>query len=114
MVTVRLAAAAALALAATTASAFLAPVPPPSSSSLRPGSFALRESAAVSDSPSCECGSASIISGTPSKEARAINPKEALAKSTVYRLDGTSVSVSDLMASGDDGVSLIVLTRSFG
>ena len=59
----------------------------------------------------CACGSATTISGSPSDQARLINPKEALSKSTVYRLDGSPVPVSNLLA---DGVNLVVLTRSFG
>ena len=55
---------------------------------------------------------AATVSGAPSAEARKIAPKEALSQSTVFRLDGSPVPVSDLMS--DEGVSLIVLTRSFG
>ena len=63
------------------------------------------------DSTDCGCGSATTVSGSPSKQARLINPKEALSKSNVYRLDGSPVSVSNLLT---DGVNLVVLTRSFG
>ena len=59
----------------------------------------------------CGCGNAVTISGSPSEQARLINPREALSKSTVYRLDGSSVSVKDLLT---DGVNLVVVTRSFG
>ena len=59
----------------------------------------------------CGCGNAVTISGSPSEQARLINPREALSKSTVYRLDGRPVSVSDLLT---DGVNLVVVTRSFG
>lgn len=59
----------------------------------------------------CGCGNAATISGSPSEQARLINPREALSKSTVYRLDGSSVSVKDLLT---DGVNLVVVTRSFG
>lgn len=53
------------------------------------------------------------ISGSPSNEARDVNIAEALSKSTVYRIDdGSAVSVSNFIAS--EGVSLVVLTRSFG
>ncbi|KAL9189424.1 hypothetical protein ACHAXT_009099 [Thalassiosira profunda] len=61
---------------------------------------------------SAVCITAATVSGAPSAEARNIDPKEALSQSTVYRLDGSPISVSDLMS--DEGVSLIVLTRSFG
>lgn len=63
------------------------------------------------DGSDCGCGSATTISGSPSDQARLINPKEALSKSNVYRLDSSPVSVSNLLA---DGVNLVVLTRSFG
>lgn len=63
------------------------------------------------DGYDCGCGSATTISGSPSDQARLINPKEALSKSNVYRLDSSPVSVSNLLA---DGVNLVVLTRSFG
>jgi hypothetical protein len=59
----------------------------------------------------CGCGNAATISGSPSEQARLINPREALSKSTVYRLDGSSVAVKDLLT---DGVNLVVVTRSFG
>jgi len=65
----------------------------------------------VTNSADCGCGGATTISGSPSKKARLINPREALSKSTVYRLDGSSVSVSNLLT---DGVNLVVVTRSFG
>ncbi len=65
----------------------------------------------VSNGADCGCGSAKTISGSPSEQARLINPKEALSRSTVYRLDGSPVSVSNLLT---DGVNLVVLTRSFG
>ena len=63
------------------------------------------------DSTDCGCGSTTTVSGSPSDQARLINPKEALSKSNVYRLDGSPVSVSNLLT---DGVNLVVLTRSFG
>lgn len=72
--------------------------------------LSISRSSAV-DSP-CECGNAAVVSGSPSAEARAVDPKQALSESTAYRLDGSPVSVSSLMA--NEGVSLIVLTRSFG
>jgi hypothetical protein len=59
----------------------------------------------------CGCGNAALISGSPSDEARLINPREALSKSIVCRLDGSQVLVSNLLT---DGVNLVVLTRSFG
>eukprot|EP00984_Skeletonema_dohrnii_P037684 scaffold39998_cov167-Skeletonema_dohrnii-CCMP3373.AAC.4 len=65
----------------------------------------------VTNSADCGCGGATTISGSPSEKARLINPREALAKSTVYRLDGSPASVSNLLT---DGVNLVVVTRSFG
>lgn len=65
----------------------------------------------VTNSADCGCGGATTISGSPSEKARLINPREALSKSTVYRLDGSPVSVSNLLT---DGVNLVVVTRSFG
>ena len=65
----------------------------------------------VASGADCGCGSATTISGSPSEQARLINPREALSKSTVYRLDGSPVPVSSLLT---DGVNLVVLTRSFG
>lgn len=53
------------------------------------------------------------ISGAPSDEARNVDPRDALSKSTVYRLDGTAVPTSTLLRD-DGGVDLVVLTRSFG
>ncbi|EJK62923.1 hypothetical protein THAOC_16447 [Thalassiosira oceanica] len=41
------------------------------------------------------------ISGAPSDEARNVDPRDALSKSTVYRLDGTAVPTSTLLR--DDG-----------
>ena len=57
--------------------------------------------------------SSTIISGSPSTQAKSINPKEALNKSNVYTLNGDSISLSNCI-DNDGGVSLIVLTRSFG
>ena len=57
--------------------------------------------------------SSSIISGSPSTQAKSINPKEALNKSTVYKLNGDPISLSNCI-DNNGGVSLIVLTRSFG
>ena len=76
-----------------------------------------RVQASSSSSSNCECDSGSsadtvLISGSPSDEARNINIQEALSKSTVFRLDGSAVSVSSLFVT--EGVSIVVLTRSFG
>ena len=57
--------------------------------------------------------SSSIISGSPSTQAKSINPKDALNKSTVYTLNGDPISLSNCI-DNNGGVSLIVLTRSFG
>lgn len=86
-------------------------------STSRPASLADHNShravcfSSVTNSADCGCGSATTISGSPSDQARLINPKEALSKSTVYRLDSSPVPVSNLLT---DGVNLVVLTRSFG
>lgn len=61
----------------------------------------------------CGCGNSAKISGAPSQQARAINPREAILDSSVLRLDGSSVSMSELLPN-KNGVSLVVLTRSFG
>ena len=106
---------------------------PPNALSLPPPRHHVHiASSALSSSPgsnnNCECynsisssrSNMAVISGSPSIEARDINIKEALSKSTVYRIDdGSPISVSNFFASsneddGGDGVSLIVLTRSFG
>ena len=51
-----------------------------------------------------------IVSGSPSLLARAVDVRAALRQPTVYRLDGSPTS----LALSDDGISLICLTRSFG
>jgi len=56
---------------------------------------------------------AKIISGSPSDEARAIDPREAILQSSVKRLDGTTVTLSSLLPD-KNAVSLVVVTRSFG
>ena len=57
-----------------------------------------------------------IISGAPSSAALTINPINALSQSTVFHLDGSPILLSNFINTNDDkdGVSLIVLTRSFG
>ncbi|KAL3803068.1 hypothetical protein ACHAW5_009478 [Stephanodiscus triporus] len=84
---------------------------------------ALRDTAGndAEDSSSCAWASASavVVSGSPSKRARAVDVRGALASSstTVYRLDGSKISTSDLLAPDDDDggkTTLLVLTRSFG
>lgn len=104
------------ALLAATASAFSPPavvISSPQSASLAERTSqerTVRFSSTI-DSTDCGCGSVTTISGSPSDQARLINPKEALSKSNVYRLDGSPVSVANLLT---DGVNLVVLTRSFG
>jgi hypothetical protein len=61
----------------------------------------------------CGCGNSAKISGAPSQEARSINPREAILQSRVMRLDGTTVDMPTLLPDRS-GVSLVVLTRSFG
>ena len=68
---------------------------------------------ATNFSSSTSLFSSTIISGSPSTQANSINPKEALNKSTVYTLNGDSISLSNCI-DNNGGVSLIVLTRSFG
>lgn len=68
---------------------------------------------ATTFSSSTSLFSSTIISGSPSTQAKSINPKEALNKSNVYTLNGDSISLSNCI-DNNGGVSLIVLTRSFG
>jgi hypothetical protein len=67
----------------------------------------------ASDTTDCGCGNSAKITGAPTPEARAINPREAILQSSVMRLDGTRVSMSELLPN-KNRVSLVVLTRSFG
>jgi hypothetical protein len=67
----------------------------------------------ATDETDCGCGNSAKISGAPSQKARAINPREAILQSSVLRLDGSRVAMSELLPNRD-GVSLVCLTRSFG
>jgi len=89
---------------------------------------ALRDAAGndADDPSSCGCASSSavVVSGSPSELARAVDVRRALMSSstTGYRLDGSTISTSDLLAPPDDDdddgggkkTTLLVLTRSFG
>jgi hypothetical protein len=67
----------------------------------------------ATDEADCGCGNSAKISGAPSEQARAINPREAILQSSVLRLDGSRVAMSELLPNSN-GVSLVCLTRSFG
>ncbi|KAL7509233.1 hypothetical protein ACHAXN_007151 [Cyclotella atomus] len=59
----------------------------------------------ATDEADCGCGNSAKISGAPSQQARAINPREAILKSSVLRLDGSRVAMSELLPNSN-GVSL--------
>lgn len=100
---------ASLILAAATASAFVVPA------AVRHSSSSVGASSLPSGGRRADDAAAAplVVAGAPSARARRVDPRAALAQAIVRRLDGTPVPVSDLL-NNQGGVSLIVLTRSFG
>mmetsp|Transcript_4959 Transcript_4959/g.7520 ORF Transcript_4959/g.7520 Transcript_4959/m.7520 type:complete len:127 (+) Transcript_4959:180-560(+) len=71
---------------------------------------------ATNDAEDCGCGTPMVLSGDPSSKARSLNPREAIRKSTFYTVNGEKTSIDKLVGEpqSDNGVSIVVLLRSFG
>ena len=71
-------------------------------------------SAAASTNEDCGCGGA-IVSGRPSDAAKAMDPRVAVAKSTLLTLDGAETSMNQILGEpSNSGTSLVVFLRSLG
>mmetsp|Transcript_25667 Transcript_25667/g.36209 ORF Transcript_25667/g.36209 Transcript_25667/m.36209 type:complete len:128 (+) Transcript_25667:219-602(+) len=70
----------------------------------------------TSDDEDCGCGTPLVLSGNPSSKARSLNPREAIRKSTFFTVSGDTTSIDNLIGepSSTNGVSVVVLLRSFG
>lgn len=62
-------------------------------------------------SEDCGCGGATV-SGNPSDKARSINPREAVAETSLFTIDGQTTKLNDILP--QKGTSLVVFTRSLG
>jgi hypothetical protein len=56
----------------------------------------------------------SIIEGAPSKKFRSLDARKALSGPGFFDLQGNPKKMEDLLPSGDDKVSVVVLMRSWG
>lgn len=52
------------------------------------------------------------MSGNPSDKARSINPREAVAETSLFTIDGQTTKLNDILP--QKGTSLVVFTRSLG
>lgn len=59
----------------------------------------------------CGCGGA-VVSGAPSEAAKAMDPREAIGRSTFLTLNGEETNMDKLI--GTTGTSLVVFLRSLG
>ena len=59
----------------------------------------------------CGCGGA-VVSGAPSEAAKAMDPREAIGRSTFLTLNGEETNMNQLI--GNTGTSLVVFLRSLG
>lgn len=71
-------------------------------------------SVAASTDEDCGCGGA-IVSGRPSDTAKAMDPRQAVTKSTLLTLDGEQTSMDEIIGEpSNSGTSLVVFLRSLG
>ena len=86
----------------------------------RPGGWALPASATNADE-NCGCGGPdTIVSGSPTTKAKALNLREAIREASFLTLDGSPTNFDELLGQPSavgakkSGVSVVVMLRSFG